>query len=145
MDIAEDEFPGKLLNVNSQRGQSRYFGRLVEPWRQLGERRALQLEVKALVPVSIWAYFRFSNNRRRDTGNNYPTIKALVDGFVDAGLLPDDCDGIVDGPHLSRHYPNGPVGIHIAIRPVTTGTGVTDIGFRGQWEQPRSAIPTSQL
>jgi Holliday junction resolvase RusA-like endonuclease len=127
LDIAEDEFPGKLLNVNSQRGQSRYFGRLVEPWRQLGRHRALQLDVKALVPVSIWAYFRFTNNRRRDTGNLYPTVKALVDGFVDAGLLPDDCDGIVDGPHLTRHYPNGPPRISISIRSLT-GTEEAQIG-----------------
>ena len=82
------------------------------------------------MPVSIWAYFRFTNNRRRDTGNLYPTIKALVDGFVDAELLPDDCDGTVDGPHLSRQYPNGPVRISIVIRPVTQGIGGT--GFEAR-------------
>lgn len=28
--------------------------------------------------------------RRADPGNAYPTIKAVIDGAVDAGLLPDD-------------------------------------------------------
>lgn len=32
---------------------------------------------------------------RRDPANWYPTVKALIDGMVDAGLLPDD-----DGAHL---------------------------------------------
>jgi hypothetical protein len=31
-------------------------------------------------------------NRRRDRLNLAPTIKACVDGFVDAGVLPDDDD-----------------------------------------------------
>jgi hypothetical protein len=95
------------------------------------------------VPVTIWAYFRFTNNRRRDTGNLYPTVKALVDGFVDAGLIPDDCDGIVDGPHLSRHYPNGPGNIHIAIRPLDNRTGHPTIGLGHRTTVLHSALPTN--
>lgn len=32
------------------------------------------------------------DKRRRDVANIAPTIKALVDGAIDAGLLPDDSD-----------------------------------------------------
>ena len=33
--------------------------------------------------------------RRMDAPNWYPTIKALIDGFVDAGLLSDDNNSII--------------------------------------------------
>lgn len=40
------------------------------------------------------------DKRRRDVHNLMPTIKACVDGFVDAGLLPDDSDAHLVGPDL---------------------------------------------
>ena len=33
--------------------------------------------------------------RRRDAANLAPTVKALIDGAVDAGLLPDDNDRVI--------------------------------------------------
>jgi crossover junction endodeoxyribonuclease RusA len=41
-------------------------------------------------------YLRFPDKRRRDLQNYHKTLKALIDGFVDAGLLPDD-----DAKHLT--------------------------------------------
>jgi crossover junction endodeoxyribonuclease RusA len=40
------------------------------------------------------------DKRRRDAHNIFPTIKALIDGMVDAGLLPDDDDKHLIGPDL---------------------------------------------
>lgn len=40
------------------------------------------------------------DKRRRDVHNLMPTIKACIDGFVDAGLLPDDDDKHLTGPDL---------------------------------------------
>lgn len=40
------------------------------------------------------------DKRRRDAMNLHPTIKACVDGFVDAGLLSDDDDSRLTGPDL---------------------------------------------
>lgn len=40
------------------------------------------------------------DKRRRDVHNLMPTIKACIDGFVDAGLLPDDSDKHLVGPDL---------------------------------------------
>lgn len=31
-----------------------------------------------------------TDRRRRDTDNTYPTFKAMCDGLVDAGIVPDD-------------------------------------------------------
>jgi hypothetical protein len=119
IEMPATEFPGKLLNVNSQRGHSRVYGRLADPWRKYGKRKALALGVEALeTPVVIWAHFRFADNRRRDTSNLYPTLKALVDGFVDAGLIPDDCDGVIHGPHLQREYPNGSPRLLVTLQSV---------------------------
>lgn len=43
------------------------------------------------------------DRRRRDVTNIQPTIKGLVDGMVDAGLLPDDSDAHLVGPDLRAH------------------------------------------
>lgn len=43
------------------------------------------------------------DKRRRDVHNLMPTIKACIDGFVDAGLIPDDSDTHLVGPDLRAH------------------------------------------
>ena len=42
--------------------------------------------------------FAYPDRRRRDS-NLAPTVKALMDGLIDAVLLPDDADRFLDGPH----------------------------------------------
>lgn len=39
---------------------------------------------------------------RGDVANWHPTVKALVDGLVDYGVLPDDSDEFLQGPFLYR-------------------------------------------
>lgn len=46
------------------------------------------------------AWVRFPDGRRRDIHNYMPTLKALVDGLVDAGLLPDDDARHLQGPDM---------------------------------------------
>lgn len=43
--------------------------------------------------------FAYPDRRRRDRHNLAPTVKAMMDGLIDAGLLPDDSDRFLDGPH----------------------------------------------
>lgn len=43
--------------------------------------------------------FAYPDRRRRDRSNLAPTVKAIMDGLIDAGLLPDDADRFLDGPH----------------------------------------------
>ncbi|MCI6584048.1 MAG: hypothetical protein MSC45_03120 [Mobiluncus sp.] len=38
--------------------------------------------------------------RRRDAANWSPTAKAIVDGLVDFGLIPDDSNKFLEGPFL---------------------------------------------
>jgi hypothetical protein len=38
--------------------------------------------------------------KRRDVHNIMPTVKPLIDGLVDAGVLPDDDDDVLRGPFL---------------------------------------------
>ena len=61
-------------------------------WRQAG---AVRLERAHCVVTVAWP-----DKRRRDAGNLHPTLKACVDGVVAAGLLPDDDDRHLTGPHL---------------------------------------------
>lgn len=44
----------------------------------------------------------YPDRRKRDVANLHPTVKALVDGMVAAGLLPDDDDAHLTGPHLEH-------------------------------------------
>ena len=39
-----------------------------------------------------------ASNRRRDTLNLYATLKPLVDGIVDSGIIPDDTPDYVETP-----------------------------------------------
>jgi crossover junction endodeoxyribonuclease RusA len=48
-----------------------------------------------LPPCHVGVVLEVPDRRRRDPHNYYPTIKALVDGLVDAGLWPDDTPNYV--------------------------------------------------
>lgn len=54
--------------------------------------------------VRITATVHIADNRRREVSNYFPTFKACIDGFVDAGLLADDSDAHVIGPDPRRGY-----------------------------------------
>lgn len=114
--IPQRYWPGKLLNINSMRKHHQLVGAQVKPWRDLGRIMARKHRLETFTrPVELWAKFRFPTNHKRDSANLYPTVKALVDGFVDEKVLVDDCDGILYGPFLVREYPNGPAQITIEI------------------------------
>ena len=51
-------------------------------------------------PVTCDVYVYRGRAGRYDPGNYYPTAKAILDGIVDAGILPDDSHEYLDGPHL---------------------------------------------
>lgn len=119
--IEARHFPGPPLNVNDIRGHTRYTSAKTAPWRRLGAllARSQRLPRPLTAPVQIWAEFRFPDDRRRDTPNLYPTVKALVDGLQDAGVLDGDHDGAVEGPWLKRTYPNGPRQIRLVLVPLS--------------------------
>ena len=67
--------------------------------------------------VTVWV--AYPDRRRRDVHNLYPTIKAAIDGMVDAGVLPDDSDTHLVGPDLRVPDHLAPKGtVHLAFEVV---------------------------
>ena len=55
---------------------------------------------KGLQRVHITASIDYPDRRRRDAHNLMPSIKPIIDGLVDAGVLVDDSDTHLIGPDL---------------------------------------------
>lgn len=77
-----------------------------------------QLPGVRLERARIVATLTFPDRRRRDPANWAPTLKPIIDGLVDARLLPDDDAAHLVGPDLrigaGRAAPST-VGITLAI------------------------------
>lgn len=56
----------------------------------------------------VTATVRTSSHGRRDPLNWAPTIKPLIDGLVDAGVLPDDDAAHLEGPYLTTDPSRSP-------------------------------------
>jgi len=83
--------PGKLLSMND-RDHWRARARKVKDWRAVASYAAQDRtrHPRLLGPSVVHVTLPVADSRRRDPHNYYPTIKAIVDGLVDAGLWPDD-------------------------------------------------------
>lgn len=91
--------PAIWLNAN-QRTDLRRQTPDRRAWRDAGRVYAMQAKLPKLLRAHILAELRFADARHRDVHNLYPTIKALVDGLIDYGLLPDDSHQYLVGPDL---------------------------------------------
>lgn len=111
------EPPAPFINANS-RNHFREKAALTKKWRAAAREAAFDLLPCTANRAHITCTVRFSDNRRRDVGNLFPTAKACLDGIVDAGLLEDDDDTRVIGPDMRREYPNGTPRVTITIREV---------------------------
>lgn len=66
--------------------------------RQLRQRGYFEARRNGLLPMRravLTAHVQYANGGRADPANAYPTVKALVDGLTDFGVLTDD-----DSKHL---------------------------------------------
>jgi crossover junction endodeoxyribonuclease RusA len=110
------EAPGKQFLTANGRGVWMKWHKLTATWR-LNAAWAARM---AGIPrqgerVRVVAELRFTSKRRRDVANWYPTVKACIDGLVDAHVLVDDSDTYVQGPDM-RVGPsdsNGCVVLHL--------------------------------
>jgi crossover junction endodeoxyribonuclease RusA len=110
--------PCAFLNSN-QRLHWRKKMELTKKWRAAGcAAIEAAFEPHHYTSAHIVVAIRWPDNRRRDPGNWYPTAKALVDGLVDANLLPDDDGEHLLGPDLRRERPNGPARVTVTIEPL---------------------------
>lgn len=91
--------PATWLNAN-QRVDLRRQTPDRRAWRDAGHVYARQAKLPKLGRAHILAELRFADARNRDVHNLYPTIKAIVDGLIDFGLLPDDSHHYLVGPDL---------------------------------------------
>ena len=91
-----------MLNSNA-RAHRMAAAKLTAQWRMAAKIAARQMSVPDLPkPVRLLAYVWKSRANHYDPGNLYPTAKAILDGVVDAGWLPDDDFMHVEGPDM-RH------------------------------------------
>lgn len=92
--------------------------------RILARARGLQLRVKLQDPVHIKAIVHTPSNKVFDPPNAWPTIKPIIDGLVDAGVLEDDSSIQVPeitfarGPKTGR---NGLYAITLEFTPIGEG------------------------
>lgn len=84
--------PARLLNLND-RDHWATRARIVKDWRQTAGWAALQLPKdfrpcpgKIVVEITL----PVKRMQRRDGHNYAPTIKPIIDGLVDANVVPDD-------------------------------------------------------
>lgn len=90
--------------------------RLTKAWREAGRAAAEGMD-PFMPPVRIVAHIWKARAGRYDPNNLADTTKAIVDGIVDAGLLPDDSTEYVIGPD-HRHGGKGEPRIELIITPL---------------------------
>lgn len=92
--------PRDLLLTSNQRHHWTKRSRATKTLRAMGYHITKQARLKPMQRARLIVTVAWPNRRRRDVSNLAPTIKALVDGSVDAGILIDDNDKYLVGPDL---------------------------------------------
>ena len=81
--------------------------------RILARARAAQLRLKVQSPVSVKVTIRTPTNAVFDPPNAWPTVKPIIDGLVDAGVLEDDSSTQVPEITFVRGAKTGRAGVYI--------------------------------
>lgn len=93
--VVEFVQPAKPITMN-QRAHWSVKARTSRAWRNaahiaaVGASHGRGPKARAAGPRDVIVRFDVPGVRRRDPHNWHPTVKAIVDGLVDAGLWPDD-------------------------------------------------------
>lgn len=124
MILLEDINPRRLVSAN-RRIHHMVRSQVCAYWRELARNAARDAygiadegctwHRRARVVIT----YRFPDLRRHDVGNLYPYVaKPIVDGLVDAKILPDDDDLHCIGPDARRDPERGPHRIAISVEEV---------------------------
>lgn len=116
---------GRRLTAND-RMHWRPRAEITAKWRRLGWATAKQARIPTLGRAHVLIEWLPPDRRRRDPANASPMGKALVDGLVDAGVLPDDSAEYLDGPDYRLGALAGGSARH-APRMVTLRVTVTEV------------------
>ena len=121
--------PANWLNANDRTDRRRETPDR-QAWRYAGKTYARQARLPHLRRAHLLAELRFADALHRDVHNLYPSIKALVDGLIDYGLLPDDSYHYLVGPDLryGPQAPKRPLGVSGEVFLTITDLGGTDAG-----------------
>ncbi|WP_336630010.1 MULTISPECIES: hypothetical protein [unclassified Microbacterium] len=83
-------------------------------------RDAARIAARTLLPsashITVQLVWVVTDRRRRDSDNIYPTFKAMCDGLVDAGIVPDDTPEYMNklGP-IIRYEPGGVARLELEV------------------------------
>lgn len=107
---------GEFVTLN-QRLHHQVKAKRVKPWRST---TALVLKSFKIPPFTeraeIVAAWHGTTNARRDPSNALATLKPIIDGMVDAGVLIDDDDAHLYGPIIVLGRPRRLPTMTVAIR-----------------------------
>ena len=87
--------------------------------RQLGRAGVVRAFPRNLGTTHVAAFIGYLREGKADPANAAPTVKALIDGMVDAGVWLDDDSTHVIGPTYLRD-PKSPTPGHYTVRLVLT-------------------------
>lgn len=82
--------PADWLNINQR--HKRRPDVTIAAWRNLSSALAHYCQIPQLGQARVTAELHWADRRRRDSSNYMPTIKAAIDGLIDARVLTDDDD-----------------------------------------------------
>lgn len=104
--------------TENQRLHHHAKARIVKDVRLTGALLARGLRGSGRVEVTLtWIV---PDHRRRDEDNIVPTLKALCDGLVDAGVVPDDTPAfMVKNMPVIRVVPGALAHMELAVEPLT--------------------------
>lgn len=116
---------GKLTRTNpwinsNDRRHRMVVANLTSAWRATAKTECERVAagLRLIPPVHIEARIHKTHSGRWDPNNLNPTTKAIVDGLVEAGLIPDDSWREVLGPDHRRGDP-GPDAVTLTITEIT--------------------------
>ena len=111
------EAPTDWVNSN-QRLHRMVAAKRTALWRDAGRAAILAMGWEPHVGrVHIFAHIWKPRAGRYDPNNLWPTVKAVVDGVVEAGFIVDDDHLHVLGPDM-RHGGKGPAALVLTIREI---------------------------
>lgn len=103
----EIELPDMPYPSLNNRRDKRFDGPMLKRWRETSALLCRQQVGQVLVAPVVRLHFFPGDNRRRDRINLALVHKAVVDGMVDAGLVPDDSPEFMDEMMPAIHKGKG--------------------------------------
>ena len=110
--------PADWINLN-QRLHWAKKAELTRQWRLAAHVAAQQAKVhQGFSKVHVTAYITKPTRRAFDVHNLIPTMKAVIDGLVDYGVVADDSTKYLTGPDMRVSDETGPASITLTIKEI---------------------------